>query len=392
MIKTQQIKIKPNAHMSTEINRLFNYHRYIWNQSLGLWNDLYDESLILKDKTKILNGSTIRNELVKNKQDWQYLLSARVLQQAVASLEKAWKNYFNPNMPNHNKPKFKSKKNYKPTFTTDRARIVNGKLILDKPRTVDKSLWYSIRLCEQPRFEGELLTCTVTEKADGLYASLVFDTEQEVISPQKQDIAGIDVNVKRFNYNEGVIEIYPKKLEYYYQRITYYQKQLARKRKDNPYNYKTKRYTKVKTKLRRDYQKVSNLQTDILQKFTAQLVVDYPEIHIEDLNVHAMMMSKRMGKNLHRSMFGRLSEVLNYKCEWNSRKLVLVDRLYPSTQICSECGFRKTGDGYGGKQTLSGDSIYHKHQTYYCYNCGAILDRDENAVKNIINYGQALSI
>ncbi len=142
----------------------------------------------------------------------------------------------------------------------------------------------------------------------------------------------------------------------------------------------------MKTKLRRDYQKVSELQNDILQKFTSDIVQNYNEIHIEDLNVRAMTMSKRMGKNLHRSLFGRLSAVLNYKCQWNDRKLVLVDRFYPSTQICSECGYRKTDESYGGKQTLSGDSIYHQHQIYRCYECGAILDRDENAVKNIINF------
>jgi len=93
-----------------------------------------------------------------------------------------------------------------------------------------------------------------------------------------------------------------------------------------------------------------------------------------------------MGKNLQRSMFGELSVNLAYKCKWNNRKLVLVDRLYPSTQICSVCGYRKTKEGYGGKQTLSGDSIHHNHQKYYCYNCGSILDRDENAVENIKNY------
>ena len=378
--------------MLKHINNLFNYRRYIWNQSLGLWNDMYDESIILDDNTKRPNNSKVRNMLVNSKQDWQYNLSARVLQQTVASLEKSWKNFFNPFMPNHSRPKFKSKKNYKPTFTTDRARIINGKLVLDKPRTINKDLWYGIRLQEQPRFEGKLLTCTITEKADGLYASLTFETEHEVIPPQKQGIAGVDVNIKRFNYNEGVVNIYPDKLERYYQRITHYQRMLARKRQENPYNYKTKRYTKVKTKLRREYQKVSDLQNDILQKFTTQLISDYPEIHIEDLNVHGMMMSKKMGKNLHRSMFGKLSEVLKYKCEWNERNLVLVDRLYPSTQLCSECGFRKTKDTYGGKQTLSGDSIHHEHQTYYCHICGAILDCDENAVRNIINYGQALSI
>lgn len=388
MIKTHQVKIEPNAHMRRQIERLFNYRRYCWNQALGLWNDMYDESLIMNDKQRRPSGSAVRNELVRDKDDWQYMLSARVLQQAVSDLEKAWKNSFNPNMPNHFKPRFKSKKNYKPTFTTDRARIVNGKLILDKPQGVNKADWYGIRLREKVRFDGTLKICTITQKADGLYANLSIETVNENLLPAKQDVAGVDVNVKRFNYNDGIVDIYPDSLERYYQRITYYQKALARKRLANPRNFQTKRYTAVKTKLRRDYQKVSELQNDILQKFTSDIVQNYNEVHIEDLNVRAMTMSKRMGKNLHRSLFGRLSTVLSYKCRWNNRKLVLVDRFYPSTQICSECGYRKTDESYGGKQTLSGDSIYHQHQVYRCYECGAILDRDENAVKNIINFKQ----
>lgn len=374
------------------INDLFNYRRYCWNQALGIWNDMYDESVILSDKTLRPNEYRVRNELVANKQDWQYYLSARVLQNSVSDLNKAWKNSFNPQMPDHARPKFKSKKNYKPTFTTDRAKIKQGKLLLDKPQGINKAVWYSIKMKEKPLFTGKLKLCTITKKADGLYASLVFDTNAETLLPTKQDIAGVDVNVRRFNYNDGIVNVYPDKLEHYYERVTYYQRMLARKRVANPYNFKTKRYMKVKTKLRREYQKVNNLQMDILHKFTTRLIKNYGEIHIEDLNVKGMMMSKRMGKNLHRSMFGKLSEILTYKCDWYNRKLVKVDRLYPSTQLCSECGFRKTNDSYGGKQTLSGDSIHHDHQTYYCYNCGAILDRDENAVRNIINYGQALSI
>ena len=371
------------------INDLFNYRRYCWNQALGIWNDMYDESVILSDKTLRPNNYKVRNELVANKQDWQYHLSARVLQNSVSDLNKAWKNFFNPQMPDHARPRFKSKKNYKPTFTTDRARVINRKLVLDKPKGIDKVTWYPIKLRESVRFTGKLQLCTITEKADGLYASLVFDTNVVKLLPTKQDIAGVDVNVKRFNYNDGIVNIYPDKLEHYYERIIYYNKMLAHKRVANPYNFKTKRYMKVKTKLRHEYQKVNNLQMDILHKFTTDLINRYGEIHIEDLNVKGMMMSKRMGKNLHRSMFGKLNEILTYKCDWYNHKLVKVDRLYPSTQLCSECGFRKTKETYGGKQTLNGDSVHHDHQTYYCYNCGAILDRDENAVRNIINYGLA---
>lgn len=389
MIKTHQVKIEPNAHMTKVIKDLFNYRRYCWNQALGQWNDMYDESVILGDKTLRPKESAVRNVLVADKQDWQFERSSRVLQQASKSLEKAWKNFFNPNMPDYGKPKFKSKKNYKPTFTTDRAKIVNGKLVLDKPQTIDKALWYGIRTLEQPRFSGKLKLCTITEKADGLYASLVFDTEDNEVIPLKSGVAGVDVNIKHFNYNDGIVETYSNSLEKYYSRIVYCQKLLARKRMANPHNFRTLRYMKVKTKLRHEYQKVSNTQNDIIHKFTKMLITNYSEIHIEDLDVHGMQMSKRMGKNLHRSMFGRFSEMLKYKCSWYDRKLVLVDRDYPSTQLCSQCGFRKTKESYGGKQTLSGDSIHHDHQTYYCYNCGAILDRDENAVENIKNFGLA---
>ena len=385
-IKTQQVKIYPNRTMTKEIDKLFNYHRYCWNLSLETWNRMYQKSKEADDKHLLPNNTKVRNHMVANKQDWQYNLSARVLQYASLDLEKAWKRFFNKLS---GRPRFKSKKNYKQSFTTDRARLVSNKLLLDKPRPINKSKWYPIKLAEPIRYSGKLKICTVTEKADGLYASLVFDVSSEILLPRKRGIAGVDANVKRFNYNDGIVTIYPDSLEKHYTKINYYNRQLARKRLANPRNYKTKRYEKVRTKLRQEYQKVNNIQKDIVNKFTYYLVSNYTEIHIEDLNVHSMMMSKRMSKNLHRSMFGELRRQLEYKCNWYNRKLVLVGRLYPSTQLCSECGFRKTKETYGGKQTLGGDSIHHDHQTYYCYNCGAILDRDENAVRNIINYGLA---
>lgn len=385
-IKTQQVKIYPNQTMIKEINKLFNYRRYCWNFALETRNTMYQQSKEEDDKHLLPNNAKVRNHMVANKKDWQYNLSARVLQYASSDLEKAWKRFFNKLSC---RPRFKSKKNYKPSFTTDRAKIKNNKLVLDKPIPINKAKWYSIKLAEPIRYSGKLKLCTITEKADGLYASLVFDVPTEVLLPRKPGVAGVDANIKRFNYNNGVVTIYPNSLEKHYTKINYYNKQLACKRLANPRNYKTKRYEKVRTKLRQEYQKVNNIQKDIVNKFTYYLVSNYTEIHIEDLNVHSMMMSKRMSKNLHRNMFGELCRQLEYKCSWYNRNLVLVDRLYPSTQLCSNCGFRKTNDTYGGKQTLAGDSIHHDHQTYYCYNCGAVLDRDENAVENIKKFGLA---
>lgn len=385
MIKTHQIKIYPNRTMLKVIERLFEYHRYCYNLALETWNNQYDEFLITDDKTVKPNESRVRDELVDNKADWQYGLSARVLQQSVNQVKKAFDNFFNKKMPNHQHPKFKSRKYSKKVFITDRARIKDGKLMLDKPRTVDKGKWFGIRMSEQPRFEGQIKLATVVEKVDGLYVSLMIDTKQEVL-PTKHNVAGVDANIGHFDYNAGQWSVNVPKLQKHYEKITYYQKLLARKRNANPNNFRTKRYAKVRTKLRREYRKVRNIQKDSMNKFTNMLVQKYGEIHIEDLNVNGMKMSKKMGKNLHRAMFGYFKQVVAYKCQWSGRKLVLVDRFYPSTQRCSQCGYIKTNESYGGKHTLSGDYIYHQHQTYRCYECGAVMDRDKNALNNLIQY------
>ena len=256
--------------MTKEIDKLFNYHRYCWNLSLETWNRMYQKSKEADDKHLLPNNTKVRNHMVANKQDWQYKLSARVLQYASSDLEKSWKRFFNKLS---GRPRFKSKKNYKPSFTTDRAKIKGGKLVLDKPRPKDKAKWYPIKLSESIRYSGKLKLCTITEKADGLYASLVFDVPVEILLPRKPGIAGVDANVKRFNYNDGVVTIYPNSLEKHYTKINYYNRQLARKRITNPRNYKTRRYEKVRTKLRQEYQKVNNIQKDIVNKFTYYLEI-----------------------------------------------------------------------------------------------------------------------
>lgn len=386
MIKTHKVRIYPNSHMLKVMQELCSYSRYCYNSALETWDDQYEASLVLNDKRLRPTRFSVQKELTRNKEDWQYNYSSRVLYQAVINLTQAWENFFNPNMPDSKKPKFKSAKRSKQSFATDRAKVKDGKLILDKPRPVPKGNWYGIRMSEPIRFTGKIKLTVITKDVHGYSASLMIDTEDNEV-PVTKGVVGIDANIKRFNYgNKEKTIIYPKKLDKLYDRIGHYQKMLAHKRIVNPTSFRSKNYAAVRAKLQRDYSKVNQIQSDILHKFTYYLTHTYKEIHIEDLDVKHMQMSRRMGKNLHRSLFRKFREQLTYKCTWYHNKLVILPRTYPSTQLCSKCGFRKTKDGYGGKQTLSGDFIHHEHQTYYCYNCGAVLDRDENAVENIKNY------
>lgn len=347
MIKTHKIKVYPNSHMCDEFNKLFNYRRFIWNLALETWNDMYDVSVMMSDKELRPNERKVRDELVNNKADWQYALSARVLQETTHDLGKAWRNFFNARMPNHAKPKFKSRKKSHKIFKTDRAKIINGKLRLDKPRE-NKSEWYDIRMAERPRWDGELKMATVTLDADGYYVSLNIEVNTTVKRMPTNVVTAVDANIKRLNFKDAagyqVQNTLPDKLTRLYNKIALYQRQLARKRTTNPERFSSNKYRATRNKLKRSYQDVKRIQEDLLHKFTTRLVNDFEVIGIEDLDNKHMKMDKHLSKNLHRSMFGKFKEQMVYKSEWNGTNLVLADRMFPSTQRCSNCGYIKTGD------------------------------------------------
>jgi putative transposase len=389
MIKTHKIKLYPNATMRRAFQRLFDYRRYCYNRALETWNGMYDESLLMGDKSLRPDERKVRDELVNNKQDWQYGLSARVLQLAVHDMAQGWRNFFNPQMPNHGRPRFKSKKRSRNSFKTDRAQVVNNKLRLDRPHGYTS--WYDIRMAEPLRWIGTLKTATVVEEADGYYVSLAVDVDKSVTVKAGHTVTGVDANVARFDYRDATgyqsVSTMTTKLLGLYERITHYQRLLARKRLANPSHFPSHNYRATRAKLQRDYQKVTRTQMDLLHKFTHQLVQANDVIAIEDLDNLHMRMNKQLAKNLHRSLFGQFKQIMQYKCAYTGVKLVMVDRFYPSTQRCSQCGVVKTG---ADRIALDGNRWHHTgHNQYVCYQCGASMHRDQNAVENLIQYAMA---
>ena len=380
MIRTQKVRLYPNKTMKKVIDDLCDYRRYCWNQGLALWNDMYDSSLILEDKKLKPSERKVRDELVTNKEDWQYQLSARCLQLAISDLGKAWSNFFNRAMSDWGKPKFKSKKAPRQGFKTDRAKIVNGRLRLDKPLGI--KVWYDIKFKGAKALDGDLKVVSIYRENDKYWASLPF--EVEITKKDKtSNKTAVDINVGHFNYTEGKVNTLPNHLRKLYKRIKHYQRQLARKRVVNGRKAtQSHNYVKTRAKLQRDYRKVANIQHDIIHKFTTKLVSDYDKIVIEDLEVKKMQMTHVASKGLQRSLFGYFRQVLTYKAEWYDKEIVLANQFYPSTQRCSKCGYIKTGKDKVG---LDGNQKYKtKHNEYICYECGFEIDRDENAVKNLL--------
>ncbi len=381
MIKTQVVKLKVNKTMQKHLDALCDYSRYCWNKGLETWQLMYEAHSLNKQDNPSPNERRVRDELVANKADWQYDLSARCLQLAVKDLANAWKNFFDKAQSDWGKPKFRSKKAPRQGFKTDRAKIVNGNLCLDKPRSISKESWFDLVSYESLKM-NEVKVVSIFKEKGSYYATLPY--EEEISSKAKtHQKTAVDVNVGHFNYTEGQIKVLPVKLQKLYKRIKHYQRVLARKREVNgKLATKSNNYFAVRTKLQRDYRKVANIQNDLLQKFTTKLIDNYDQIVIEDLAVKEMMMTHVASKGMQRSLFSKFRLILTYKCDWYGKELILANKTYPSTQRCAQCGYVKKGDE---KITLQGNKKHGtKHNEYICYQCGYSNDRDENAVLNLL--------
>ena len=379
MIKAQVVELKPNKTMQQELDKLCDYRRYCWNQALATWQDMYEARTLDKDNNPSPNERRIRDELVDNKADWQFALSARCLQLAVKDLANAWKNFFDKAQPDWGKPHFKSKKAPRQGFKTDRAKVVNGKLRLDKPRGI--KTWFDIPTYEALKMK-QIKVASVFRERGHYYAALSYE-EETLVKPRTGRKTAVDVNVGHFNYTGGKINVLPSRLQKLYKRIKHYQRMLAKKRRANgKLAGQSNNYVQVRTKLQRDYRKVANIQNDLLQKFTTKLVNNYDQIVIEDLAVKQMMMTHVASKGMQRSLFSKFRQILTYKCEWYGKELILADKKYPSTQRCAQCGYVKKGEE---KITLQGNKKHGtKHNEYVCYECGYKNYRDENAVLNLL--------
>lgn len=404
IIQTRVYKLHPNQVMRQVLDEACDYRRYCWNQALSLWNDLYfarqimfDEDLKselrkppedrqLTDNQKQLLESNpapseylVRNLLVENKQDWQYQYSAHLLQLAVNDLAKAFDHFFDKSQKDWGKPKFKSKRSFRQGFKSNQSRIIDNVLYLERPQKskVSKSDWTGFKLDHV--LSDKFGTISYFKERGRYYVSIPFKVDDKKPLPKTGKATGIDVNVGHFDYLDGQVKTLPKRLVKRYEKVRHYQRQLSKKKRNS------NNYLKTKAKLQIEYRKIADCQNDICHKFTTFLVKHYDAIVIEDLNVKAMAMGIA-SKGLHRSIFGKFRQMLDYKCKWHGRQLIIADKFYPSTQRCHACGYVKKGDE---KVTLYGNRKHNtKHNEYVCYNPNCInyqktISRDTNAMLSL---------
>ena len=234
LIQTRVYELHPNKTMRRVLDEACDYRRYCWNQGLALWNEMYkarqalksslaSDSKRLTEEQKVLlkekpspSERRVRNMLVADKKDWQYAQSARILQLAISDLGKAWNNFFDKAQPGWGKPKFRSKREARQGFKSDRSKIKDGILYLERAKesSVPKDQWRGFKLSEKP-LSDEFGVVSYFKEKGRYYVAIPYKIKAEDIKlPDKTGKAtAVDVNVGHFDYTGGRVNVLPKKLD-----------------------------------------------------------------------------------------------------------------------------------------------------------------------------------
>lgn len=357
MITSHKIEIKPNNIQSNFLARSCGTARYSYNMALDLWNKEYE----LGNKPNVYS---INKQINKIKPKWCYDVSKCCVESSVYDIGYAFNNFFkNPKHFKH--PSFK-KKGDKDSF-----RLNNEHFSLNENKLKIAKLKTEIRLTEKLRFDGKILNCTISRKANKWFASIVveIDNKAKKQANQEQRFVGIDLGLKTLvTTSDGVVydNIRPHKNKLL--KLRQLNKSLSRK------VIGSQNFKKAKVKLGLLHYRIANIRKDYLHKVTTDLVKENDVITIEDLNVSGMSKNRKLSRSILDASFGQFKELLEYKCLNNNVVLIKADRWFPSTKQCSKCD---------NIQDMKLDE-----RTYKCEKCKVVIDRDLNASINLNNYGK----
>lgn len=372
MLRAVKVRLYPIAYQTTQINKLFGSRRVVYNHALDRKINQYKEYKISENRTTL--SYWFHHELLNNP-DFKYLKehNTKVLKQSIMDMLTAYKNFYN-----HHKgyPKFKSKHNNKQScrFPIDAISKMNDytsyKLSLANIKNI--KFRCSKKYAEYlQKHKANIRQATLTKLPCGeFYLSILVDGDLTHKGVQDTDnCVGIDLGIKNFVItSEGEVfdNLHFKKNET--NKLKRLQKQLSRKQKGS------KNRNKARIKLAKTYKKINDKKQYYLHQVSNSLINENQVICMEDLNVKGMLKNHKLAESISEMNFGEFSQMLKYKARWYNRKIVFVDRYYPSSKTCSCCGFKYK-------------DLTLNEREWTCPQCNTQHDRDINAAVNILNEG-----
>ena len=330
--------------------------RHAWNWGLWLTKNIIDHNKTNpNEKLKFPTAIDLHKvlvALVKSENQWYYECSKSTPQQALMALREAWKRCFNKTA---GVPRFK-KKGRRDSFTLEGTVKILG---------INKIQVPVIGILKTYERLPQVLTksCTISRQASRWFISFRFDVEQQ--KSCQTSIVGVDLGIKALaTLSTGEVVLGAKSYKEYAAKLSRMQ-WLNRHKVIGSNNCK-----KIQLSWARLQRKIANIRKDTLHKLTTLLAKNHGVIAIEDLNVSGMMANHKLPASVADMGFFEFLRQLTYKCELYCSKLVVVDRWFPSSKTCSNCGTKK--------ETLSLDE-----RVFECSHCGLVIDRDLNAAINL---------
>ena len=364
MLKAYKYRLYPNKEQKEQISKTFGCCRFVYNQMLAKRIDDYKQEN--KSMSKI-DMNNYCNRVMKKEFEWLKEVDKCALTNSIYNLDEAYKNFFRRIKQGQGVgfPKFKSKKNrrnsYKTNFTNGNIKVdfTNNKIQLPKLK------WIKAKVHRE--FVGKIKSATISQTPSGKYfVSILVDTDN-VQLPKIETKVGIDLGLKDFAItSDGEVFDNPKWLRKQEQKLKKAQRNLSRKKKGS------KNREKARIKVAKIHEKIANQRKDYLHKISSYITNENQVIVIEDLKVRNMMSNHKLAKAISEVSWYEFRTMLEYKCEWKGRQLIIAPTYYASSQLCSNCGNKS-------QQTKDLSC-----RTYICEKCGMILDRDINASMNLL--------
>jgi putative transposase len=374
MLKSYKYKIKPNEEQKVLLNKHFGSIRFAYNYFLNKRKFEYETN----KQTLNYNDNSATLTKLKKLEEFKWLkeINSQSLQHSLKGLDDAYNSFFKKRT---GFPKFKSKHTKNSFKVPQFVKVKDGKLIIPKFKE-------PIKMIQDRRFKGEIRQCTLSKSPTNEYfVSILVETDHKkfektphaygwypYIPPGKE--VGIDLGIKDFVItSDGYKYKNNRWINKYAKKLKEHQKHLSRKAKGS------NRYNKQKLKVAKIHKKITNSRVDNLHKVSTELIKKYDVIYLEDLNIKGMIKNHKLAKHIADASWGRFLIFLEYKANWNDKEIIKIDRFFPSSKQCNNCGYIN-------------QNLKLKTREWVCLSCGEKHDRDLNASKNILKEGIKISL